>query len=48
VNMDDGRLLERFIAHREAAFEALLRLHGPAKSRDRSLAAASRFHIRLN
>jgi len=27
---DDGRLLERFIAHREeAAFEALLRRHGP-------------------
>jgi RNA polymerase sigma factor (sigma-70 family) len=30
VNMDDGRLLERFIAHRdETAFEALLRRHGP-------------------
>jgi Sigma-70 region 2 len=30
ADVDDGRLLERFIEHRdEAAFEALLRRHGP-------------------
>jgi hypothetical protein len=30
ANTDDGRLLERFIVHRdEPAFEALLRRHGP-------------------